>query len=129
MIFALADQSDAWHVRCARFLESNRGNLIVSCAVIPEACYLLNNYLGASAEAAFLRSLSFGEMIVDHFANEDLSRCAELMKKYENLNLGFVDASVVAMCERRKIFDILTTDRKHFSVVRPKFDEPFQLFP
>ncbi len=129
VIFALADQSDSWHVRCARFLEGNRGTLIVSCAVIPEACYLLNRYLGAAAEVAFLQSLSLGEMSVDHFVNEDLSRCVELMEKYERLNLGFVDASVVAMCERRKVFDILTTDRKHFSVVRSKLDQPFQLFP
>ena len=68
-------------------------------------------------------------MIVDHFANEDLSRCIELMEKYESLNLGFVDASVVAMCERRKVLNILTTDPKHFSVMRPKLPQPFQLFP
>ena len=129
VIFALADQSDSWHARCARFLERNQGTLIVACPVIPEACYLLNSYLGAAAETAFLQSLSRGEMILDHFPDDDLSRCIELIEKYDSLNLGFVDASVVAMCERRKISAILTTDRKHFSVVRSNLGSPFQLLP
>ncbi len=129
VIFALADRSDSWHTRCVRFVESNRGQLIVSCAVIPEACYLLNSYLGTAAETAFLLSLFRGEMTLDHFRDEDLSRCIELMGKYDRLNLGFVDVSVVAMCERRNISAILTTDRKHFSVVRSKQDRPFQLLP
>jgi predicted nucleic acid-binding protein len=129
VIFALADRSDSWHDRCARFVQSNRRQLIVSCAVVPEVCYLLNNYLGAKAEAIFLQSLSRGEMTLDHFRDEDLSRCKELMQKYNRLNLGFVDVSVITMCERRNISTILTTDRKHFSVVRSKQDRSFQLLP
>ena len=129
VIFALADQSDAWHTRCVRYLDKFRGTLVVPCAVIPEACYLLNSYLGPSAESAFLRSLSERELLVDNFAAEDLNRCLELLGKYQDLNLGFVDASLIAMCERRKISTILTTDRKHFSVVRSKLDTPFQLLP
>lgn len=112
-----------------RFVESNRRQLIVSCAVIPEACYLLNHYLGTVAETSFLQSLSRGEITLDHFQEEDLFRCMELMEKYKRLNLGFVDVSVVAMCERRNISTILTTDRKHFSVVRSKQDRSFQLLP
>ena len=129
VIFALADQSDSWHVRCVRFLDRYRGKLIVPRAVVPEACYLLNNYLGAAAEAAFVESLSRRELILDHFATEDLIRSVELLDQYDSLNLGFVDASVIAMCERRKILAILTTDRRHFSVVRSKLGSAFHLFP
>jgi hypothetical protein len=129
VIFALADRSDSWHLRCARFVKNARAEWIVSCAVIPEACYLLNSYLGSAAETAFLQSLSPDEMTIDHFRNEDLSRCLELMGKYNRLNLGFVDVCVVAMCERRNIPTILTTDRKHFSVVRSRQNRPFQLLP
>jgi predicted nucleic acid-binding protein len=129
VIFALADQNDLWHVRCIRFLDSYKGRLIVPCPVLPEACYFLNRYFGPKGEAAFLKSLSRGEMILDHFPDDDILRCRQLMEKYGNLNLGFVDAAVIAMCERRKISAILTTDRKHFSGVRSKLGLPFQLLP
>lgn len=129
VIFALADETDSWHSRCVHFVKRYEGKLIVPCAVVPEVCYFLNSYIGANAEVAFLKSVSNGELILDHFASEDLVRCHQLMDKYANLSLGFVDASVIAMCERRKISAILTTDRKHFSVVRSKSGLPFQLLP
>jgi uncharacterized protein len=103
--------------------------MIVPCAVVPEACYLLNHYLGSAAEAAFVESLSRGELTLDHFAAEDLARTVELLDQYDSLNLGFVDASVIAACERRRISSILTTARKRFTVVRSKSGAPFQLLP
>lgn len=129
IIFALADRGDAWHVRCTRFIRDYRGILIVPCTVIPEACYLLNTYLGAQAELRFIQSLINREITVDHFQSEDLARCSELLTRYGDLNLGLVDASVVAVCERRNVFTILTTDRKHFSVVRSKQGRSFDLHP
>jgi predicted nucleic acid-binding protein len=128
-IFAIADQSDSWHVPCNTFVDSYKGKLIVPCPVVPEVCYFLNRYLGPKIEGAFLKSLSQGEVVLDHFPDDDLQRCRQLMEKYANLNLGFVDAAVIAMCERRKISAILTTDRKHFSVVRSKLGIPFRLLP
>ena len=128
-IFALADRTDAWHRRCSTFVNDYAGRLIVPCTVIPEACYLLNAYLGESAEKAFVESLLRKELSIDHFQPEDLARCKELLKRYKDLNLGLVDASIVSTCERRGIFDILTTDRKHFSVVKSKQGKHFRPFP
>lgn len=128
-IFALADRTDAWHRRCCDFVNNYAGRLIVPCTVIPEACYLLNVYLGQSAEKAFLESLLRKELSIDHFQAEDLDRCSELLRRYKDLNLGLVDASIVSACERRGIFDILTTDRKHFSVVKSKQGKHFCLLP
>jgi predicted nucleic acid-binding protein len=129
IIYALADKKDSWHKKAFEFAKVFRGRLIIPSPVIPEACYLLNMYLGQSAEISFLRSLINKEINIEHFHSGDLVRCAELLKQYDYLNLGFVDATLVAISERLKIRRILTTDRRHFSAVKPKHCEAFTLLP
>ena len=113
----------------ADFVTSFQGRLVITSTAIPEACYLLNSYLGQSAEIGFLTSLINRELLVEHFTSHDLARSIELLKKYDGLNLGLVDASVIAISERLKIRKVLTTDRRHFSTVRPKHCESFVLLP
>ncbi|OIP59498.1 MAG: hypothetical protein AUK38_05370 [Nitrospirae bacterium CG2_30_41_42] len=129
LIYALADKKDLWHKRAFDFVENFRGKLIIPSAVIPEACYLLNTYLGQSAEIAFIHSLINKELNIEHFNANDLIRCAELLKQYNDLSLGFVDATIIAISERLKMHEILTTDRRHFSIVKPKHCEAFTLLP
>jgi uncharacterized protein len=90
---------------------------------------LLGRRLGPAAEEAFVRSLAGGELAVEPLADDDWSRAADLMIAYADLPLGFVDASVVAMAERLGVTTILTTDRRHFGVVRPRHGERLILAP
>ncbi|MEW6002587.1 MAG: PIN domain-containing protein [Nitrospirota bacterium] len=129
IIYALADKKDSWHKKAFDFITIFKGKLVIPSPAIPEVCYLLNIYLGQSAEMSFIHSLINKELSIEHFNANDLIRCAELLKHYDNLNLGFVDASIVAISERLKIHRILTTDRRHFSVVKPKHCEAFTLLP
>lgn len=129
IIYALADKKDSWHKKSFDFVKVFKGRLIIPSSVIPEACYLLNTYLGQSAEIFFIRSLINKEIIIEHFHPGDLFRCTEILKEYDYLNLGFVDATLVAISERLKIRRILTTDRRHFSKVKPKHCEALTLLP
>jgi uncharacterized protein len=54
---------------------------------------------------------------------------AELVARYRDLPLGTIDASVVATAERLAVNEIATTDRRHFSVVRPANADSFELLP
>jgi hypothetical protein len=129
IVYAAADKKDSWHEKTVGFLANFRGRLIIPSTVIPEACYLLNTYLGQSAEIAFVNSINNKELAVEHFNFEDLERCIALLKKYGDLNLGFVDASVIAISERLKVYKIMSTDRRHFSAVRPKHCDALILLP
>jgi hypothetical protein len=40
----------------------------------------------------------------------------ELLRRYENSRIGFVDPAVVAVAERLKIQRIFTTDRRDFAI-------------
>lgn len=129
ILYALANRKDNWHERAVAFVEGFVGKLSVPSTVIPEAAYLLNTYLGQHAESVFLQSLLDGEMIVEQVTMADLARASELMKEYADANIGLVDASLIALAERLKISRILTTDRRHFDMVRPKHCPAFELLP
>jgi predicted nucleic acid-binding protein len=125
----MADQDDAWHDRVREFLNTNALQLIVPVTVLPEVCYLIATHLGASAEVQFMKSVQRGELKLEYLKKEDVHRSVEIMEKYVDAELGFVDASVVAVSERLKIREILTTDRRHFSMVRPRHCSGFGLKP
>jgi len=97
--------------------------------VLPEACYLLNTYLGQNTEQSFISSLMKKKLIVEHFRDSDLIRSEEILKKYRDQNVGFVDALIITISERLKIRHILTTDRRHFSVIHPNHCKKFILLP
>ena len=128
-LYAIADQDDGWHDRVRDFLQTVPMQLIVPVTILTEACYLMSVHLGASAELQFIRSVQRGEVKVEFLRREDLTRTVEVMDKYLDADLGFVDASVVAVAERLKIREILTTDRRHFSLVRPRHCANFVLKP
>ena len=48
----------------------------------------------------------------------DIARALELDAKFGKLNLGLVDGTVAAVAERRRVFRILTTDRRDFGAIR-----------
>jgi uncharacterized protein len=54
---------------------------------------------------------------------------AELVRGYDDLALGTMDASVIAVAERLDVRKIATLDRRHFTAVRPSHVEAFTLLP
>lgn len=129
IIIALADKSDAWHQRSLHFIKTYKGGIIAPSTIVPEICYMLNTYLGPSAEMAFIESLVQRQLSLEMVTLEDFGRSLEIMKAYANLNIGLVDASVVALSERLGISKILTADRRHFSAVKPKHCPHLELLP
>lgn len=129
ILYAMADRDDAWHERVKVFLESQTDELVVPVTVLPEVCYLMNTYIGRETERRFVFSLLQGEMRVENLAPDDLKRASRLLEQYQDANIGFVDASVVAVAERLRIRRLLTTDRRHFSMIRPRHCPAFHLLP
>ncbi len=126
-LYALADADDAWHIRMRDFLLEARQVLIAPVTVLPEAAYLIRTRLGLVAEKRFVASLSTGELAVESLARGDLARSVELLESYGFL--GFVDATVVAICERLKLRSLVTTDRRDFERVCPRHVPRFELLP
>ncbi len=130
-LYALADASDRHHSAVARFLEGVNEVLVVPISVLPELCYLVGKYLGPDAESRVVQSIAAGEggIRVESLTAGDLARAAELIAQYADSGVGFVDASLVAVAERLKLQRVLTLDRRHFSIFRPRHREAFEIVP
>ena len=128
-LYAYVDADDAHHSSCRELLETYRGPLLVPDLVITEVVYLLATRLGWQPEVRFLGDLASGHFTLEAVHPADVLRMAELVARYHDLPLGSVDASVIAAAERLRIGDIATLDHRHFSIVRPRHIETFQLLP
>jgi uncharacterized protein len=128
-LYAAAARKDKHHERAVALLSSSARPLLVPALVATEVSYLLADRIGAHAELAFARALAAGELVLEPVADADWERIAELMEQYLDLPLGMVDASVIALAERRSVDVIATLDHRHFDVVRPRHVEAFTLVP
>jgi predicted nucleic acid-binding protein len=127
VLYALADRRDDWHTRVVAYLGGVEESLVVPVTVIPEVAYLLHTRLSAAAEQAFVRSLVARELDIETLRDQDVTRTAAILERYPEI--GFVDASVVAMAERLKLLRIATTDRRDFGRVKPRHADAFELVP
>ncbi|RMI31057.1 PIN domain-containing protein [Nocardia stercoris] len=128
-LYAYVDADDAHHRASLKLLQTHRGPLVVPALVITEAAYLIGTRLGADAEVRFLGDFAEGLFEVEPVHPADWLRIAELVARYRDRPLGTADASVIAAAERLKITQIATVDRRHFSAVRPRHVEAFELLP
>lgn len=128
-IYALIDASDNWHARVATWWGRATSDVVLPVTILAEVTYLLQTRIGPVAEEAFVRAIADGEFTIEPLDDEDLPRIADIMHAYRDLPLGFVDASVVAVAERLEAREVLTTDRKHFGVLRPRHARALSLLP
>ena len=128
-LYAASARRDKHHATSVELLSGAPRPLLVPALVLTEVSYLLADRIGAHAELAFARSLAGGELVVEPVLDSDWSRISDLMERYLDLPLGMVDASVVALAERRELEVIATLDQRHFRAVRPRHVEAFTLVP
>lgn len=126
-LYAAADADDADHAACVAALSRPDLRLVIPALVIAEAAYFVNGRLGAEAERRFLAGLSSFD--VEAPTEEDLNRMAELVEQYADFPLGGTDASIVAVAERIDAGTVVTLDRRHFSAVKPRHRDAFDLLP
>jgi len=128
-LYAYVDAEDRHHARCRELLETYPGPLLVPVLVVGEVAFLVRRWLGTKAEVRFLGDMAGDTYFVEPVRPPDWRRMAELVAAYRDFPLGSVDASVVAAAERLDIRAIATLDRRHFSVVRPRHVDAFELLP
>jgi predicted nucleic acid-binding protein len=119
-LYALIDASDSWHERVVTWWKTNTAPIVIPVTVIPELTWLLQTRIGPLAEAAFVRAVVDGEFVIEPLDAADIAGASEILERYADLPLGFVDATIVAVAERLETRAILTTDRRHFGVVQPR---------
>ena len=88
---------------------------------------MLNKKFGPAIEIKFVEEIASASIQVEIIKFLDIVRVSEILKKYRSLNIGFVDASIVAIAERLKINRILTLYKKHFNSIIPLGFDYFEI--
>jgi predicted nucleic acid-binding protein len=114
IVYAYYDRRDSWHKKSVALLQSERGGLILAAPVIPEVDHLLGARLGSKARAVFYEALVEGDYFVADLASDKYRRVAELNRQFAELELGFVDAALIAIGESLGLKRIATSDRRDF---------------
>jgi predicted nucleic acid-binding protein len=83
----------------------------------PEAMYLL------------LDDIAAGRSHVEDLMPEDYRRIRQVIERYADSNIGFVDAAVLAVVERLDEPKLATLDRRHFGILRPRHRTSLTLLP
>lgn len=128
-IVALLDRADARHDEVLRFLTATDEPLFLSPFVLAEADYLARRGGGADAAASLLDSIRRGRFLLERIDAADIERCAEIMSRYRDLDIGVADASIVLLAERHRTERVLTFDERDFRAMRPRSGRPFVLLP
>jgi predicted nucleic acid-binding protein len=128
-LYALYDKRDQHHSAVKAAIAAESGAIIIPAAILAEIDYLLRVRLGPAAERRFLEGIEKGAFTVADFTTEDASHCRKLLSRYESLDLGLADASVIATAERLGVRTILTVDERDFRAVSNAQGEPFMLLP
>jgi len=128
-LYAAMDRSDADHKVCAQLLAGSVEQLLVPAPVVVELDWLAGDRLGSEPFSAFLADVEDGAIAVVDLVPADYVRARELLARYADLKLGFVDAAVVAVVERLGERKLATLDRRHFGTIRPRHVQALQLLP
>lgn len=114
IVYAYYDRSDGWHSRARALVQGEQRGLILPAPVVPEVDHLLGQRLGAKSRLTFYAGIIEGYYLIADLPKQSYGRVAELNRRFEDLDLGFVDAAVVALAETLGLSRIATTDRRHF---------------
>ncbi len=106
-LYALIDDTDSHSQTVKKALEEIYEEVMLPVPAITETAHFVSKNLGVQALANFLENLPDMNVIFETPTAEDYRRAAEILRKYNDANIDFVDAVIVAIAERLNITKIL----------------------
>ena len=125
-LVAYLDARDRAHGEVAACLDSFSGQLSTTSAVVTETMH----FVAASPAGPRLLSefvAASGLRIFDYSQAVPLGEAAALMEKYADTPMDYADATLVLLAETLGVLDVLTLDRRGFSIYRTRNRKPLRL--
>jgi len=116
-VVALIDADDRHHASLRGAFERAPTDWVLPWAILAEVDHIVASRLGQAVAWTFRADLAQGGFAVEWGEEADLARAAELDTRYADLDLGLVDACVMAVAERLGASAIATLDLRHFGPV------------
>ena len=118
-LVSLIDRSDRTSALMQQVFSELGHDMVIPDPVVTEVDYLLRSRSGGDAARLFLADVAGGKLhrtVLDH---RTFARAAQIDERYADLQLGIVDASVMAVAERERAA-ILTFDFRDFRATKPR---------
>lgn len=128
-LYAALDRRDADHLACRRLIEQADEPLVIPAPVLVEVDYWVRKHLGSGALVALLDDIDAGAYQIADLLPHDYRRVREVCDRYAAVDIGFVDAAVLAVVERLGERKVATLDRRHFGLLRPRHVDALVLLP
>lgn len=127
-VLAVGNKSEPDHLACVSVFKSQQ-KIYLPQSTLTEIAYILGKWGGNQAVAHFLRTLSVMKYELITLLPQDVIRTADILDKYADSRVDFVDATIAAVAERLNITRILTLDQRDFQILRPQHISRFELLP
>lgn len=128
-LLAAIDASQQTHAAAAAALEAASSPRLLSPFVLAELDYLLATRVGSAAARTLLGEVARGAYRLEPVGPTDIAAAAEIIERFEDLQIGLADASIVVLADRHGCRDVLTLDDRHFRLLPGPRGEPFRLLP
>jgi len=122
IVYAYYDRSDRWHRAAVELFGAELGGLLLPATVVPEVDHLLGTRLGGAARRRFYSGLVEASYLMVEVPQDRVARIVEIDERFADLELGFVDSSIVALAESLGVQRVATADRRHFDPLARAFD-------
>ena len=113
-LVAWFDRRDGEHRRVTAFFDEFRSRLLTGWPVLVETVHLLPAHAGVR----FLRWVKDGGATIHELPPAAIVPIAALVEKYSDTEMDVTDASLLWLADQLRVFDIITTDARHFRTYR-----------
>lgn len=127
-IVALANCLDKRHAEVQPIYLQYPKTLVLQLVLV-EVAYLIGRNVGIPTVVRFLKGIPGSRFELIEATAQDIERIAQILERYVDSKVDFVDASVMVIAERLNITTVLTIDRRDFSLFRPLHCLNFTLLP
>ncbi|HVV76782.1 MAG TPA: hypothetical protein VHC43_12160 [Mycobacteriales bacterium] len=132
VLLAAFNTADPDHADCADLIRATalaREPMIVATTVLVELGYWVSEILDRLTWTTFVSDLAAGAYRYELVTVADLARAADLDAQYAALNLGLVDSTLIALCERLGEDRLATLNLRDFRAVTPRHCSYLRLLP
>jgi predicted nucleic acid-binding protein len=130
VVLAFMDRRDADHEVVRAWMDELEDELLTTPLVVAELDNLVFRQGGASATKALREDFEQGAYGVEWWPSA-MHETIAVAERYESMEIGLTDASLIALAAHLKTVEIATLDERHFRSARPATDgeDAFALLP
>jgi predicted nucleic acid-binding protein len=123
------DAGDEDHERVRDWIQAMSEELSTTPLIVAELDHLVSRQGGRTAARALREDLDSGAYLIEWWPSA-IHEAIAVAKRYESMDLGLADASLVALAAHLQTVDIATLDERHFRALKPlSGGKAFRLLP